>query len=95
MPNRNKNALARLSRALSGYLKTASVDKGNKQKPPVPQSKHRPARRHQEYMEHQSQKSLNCVRSQVVNPDGSSITVEVVSHNSAYARRSYRNTQRR
>lgn len=95
MPNRKKNALVRLGRALSGYFKTVSADKGNKQKHPVPQSKHRPARRQQEYTEHQMQKSLNCVRSQVVNPDGSSITVEVVSHNSAHAIRRYRKTERR
>ena len=89
MHNRKKNALAKLGHALSGYLKTASADKGNRQKQPVSQSKHKPVRRHQEYAERCGIQSINRVRSCIVQPDGTTVTVDVFNHHSAHARRWY------
>ena len=87
MPNRKKNALARLGHTLNSYL---SADKAKKQKHSVPSSKHKPARRHQESSEQQGIQSTNRVRSCIVQPDGTMITVDVFNHQSAHARRRYR-----
>ena len=96
-----KNALARLGHALSRYIKL-SPDKAdkkyqlNKRNLPAIRNRHRPQhRRCQRYSEQCVAQSTNCPRTAIVNPYGLSVTVDVFSHNSALARRSYKNSERR
>ena len=94
------NTLSKLGHALTRYLKSAPVqsNSGNstcKRNIPVVRNERQPCPgRKQMCLEDYRAQSTNCVRSRIVNADGSYITVEVFSYSSAHARRSYRKKER-
>ena len=83
------NALMKLGRAVSEYLKgKPAPNHNNKQFKP----RHS---RYQQYREEHKAQCVNGARSQIVNPDGTIITVDVFRRQSAQERRSYRKNERR
>ena len=98
---RKTNAHSKLGNALTRCLEStpARTDRGNlphQRNVPVVSKKHKPCpNRKQWYLEDYSAQSTNCVRSRIVNADGSCIAVDVFNHSSAQARRSYRKRERR
>ena len=97
---KKENALMKLGRTLSEYLKgTPALKKSDRRNQPAhnhnsKQFKPR-RRRHEEYREEQKAQNLNVARSQITNSDGTIITVDVYSHQSAHTKRSYRKSERR
>ena len=95
---KKENALMKLGRAVSEYLKGKPASKrGKGRNQPANNNRHSQPRhsRHKQYREEQKAQCVNGARSQIVNPDGTIITVDVYSHQSAQERRSYRKGERR
>ena len=86
---KKENALMKLSRAVSEYLKGKPAPNHNNQ-----QFKPRHSR-YQQYREEQKAQILNGARSQIVNPDGTIITVDVFSSKSSQEKRSYKKSERK
>lgn len=97
---KKENALMKIGRAVSEYLKgTPALKKSDRRNQPAHNhnsKQFKPRRsRHEEYREEQKAQNLNVARSQIANPDGTIITIDVFSRQSAHAKRSYRKSERR
>ena len=99
---KKENALMKLGRTLSEYLKgTPAPKKSDRRNQSAHNRNHnnkqfKPRRRrYEEYREEQKAQNLNVARSQITNSDGTIITVDVYSHQSAHTKRSYRKSERR
>lgn len=95
---KKENALMKLGRAVSEYLKgkpAAERAKGRNQSAHNPKQSKPSHMRHEHYGEEQKAQVLNGARSQVINADGTIITVDVFSSKLGQVKRSYRKRERR
>lgn len=97
---KKENALMKLGRAVSEYLKgTPKPKKSDRRNQPAHNCNHKQFKprhnRHEHYREEQKAQNLNVARSQISNPNGTIITVDVYSHQSCHAKRSYRKSERK
>jgi|GEM_PF-5752873 len=99
---KKENALMKLGRTVSEYLKgTPAPKKSDRRNQPAHNRNHnnkqfKPRRsRHEEYREEQKAQNLNVARSQIANPDGTIITIDVFSRQSAHTKRSYKKSERK
>lgn len=96
--SRNKNALAKLGCALTGFFKSSQPQQSKparqirKNNLPVPRRNNRPhsRRSHTYYSDHSAIQSSNRVRTQIINPDGSCMSVDRSSYNAACRKINYR-----
>lgn len=99
---KKENALMKLGRAVSEYLKgTPAPERAKGRNQPAHNRNHNHKQskprcsRHEQYREEQKAQNLNVARSQIANPDGTIITVDVYSHQSCHAKRSYKRSERK
>jgi len=91
----NRKALSKLRKALSSFIKSSKpvpASQSSRNLPAVRKNnkpRYRP-RRSQYYSDQAAFQGSNQIRSQIINPDGSIMSVERNSHRAAYRKRNYR-----
>ena len=92
----NRKALSKLRKALTSFLKSSKpvpATQSSRKNLPAVRNNNKPRyrpRRSQQYSAQDAFQASNQTRSQIINPDGSIMSVERNSHRAAYRKRNYR-----
>lgn len=93
----NRKALSKLGKALTSFLNSSRPVPANQSQQssrnlPVVRKNNKPRyrpRRSQHYLDQAAFQASNNIRSQIINPDGSIMSVERNSHHAAYRKHKY------